>query len=100
MSACPVGPADRTGVVKIFACLEPEPRLNIKNGFNWAGKIEHFSKVSYYNSILNKIIRFSLNKKAAGLKPTALKKKTMGFFFSVYPWFLTSWFFSTLPTHG
>jgi hypothetical protein len=30
---------------------------------------------------LNKIIRFSLNKKAAGLKPTALKKKTMGFFF-------------------
>jgi len=27
-------------------------------------------------------------KKAADLKPTALKKKTMGFiFFSVYPWF-------------
>jgi len=33
-------------VVKIFAFLELEPRLNIKYGFNWAGKIEHFSKVS------------------------------------------------------
>jgi hypothetical protein len=29
--------------VKIFAFLGLEPRLNIKNGFNWAGKIEHFS---------------------------------------------------------
>jgi len=28
------------------------------------------------------------NKKAAGFKPTAYKKKTMGFFFPVYPWFL------------
>jgi hypothetical protein len=42
-------------VVKIFACLELEPLLNVKNGFNWAGKIEHFSKVSYYNSILKKL---------------------------------------------
>jgi hypothetical protein len=25
---------------------ELEPRLNNKNRFNWAGKIEHFSKVS------------------------------------------------------
>jgi hypothetical protein len=33
-------------VVKIFAFLGLEPRLNIKYGFNWAGKIEHFSKVS------------------------------------------------------
>jgi len=33
-------------VVKIFAFLVIEPRLNIKCGFNWAGKIEHFSKVS------------------------------------------------------
>jgi hypothetical protein len=33
-------------VVKIFAFLGLEPRLNMKNGFNWAGKIEHFSKVS------------------------------------------------------
>ena len=32
--------------VKIFAFLGLEPRLNNKNGFNWAGKIEHFSKVS------------------------------------------------------
>jgi len=46
--ACPVGPADRTGVVKIFAFLALEPRLNIKYGFNWAGKIEHFSKVSIF----------------------------------------------------
>jgi len=27
-------------VVKIFAFLRFEPRLNIKYGFNWAGKIE------------------------------------------------------------
>ncbi len=44
------------GVVKIFAFLELEPRLNFER-FNWAGpgticwsygagKIEHFSKVS------------------------------------------------------
>ena len=33
-------------VVKIFAFLGLEPRLNIKSGFNWAGKIERFSKVS------------------------------------------------------
>ena len=25
-----------------------EPRLNSKYGFNWAGKIEHFSKLSFY----------------------------------------------------
>jgi len=36
------------GVVKIFFFLEFEPRLNIKYGFNWAGKIEHFSKVSSF----------------------------------------------------
>jgi len=33
-------------MVKIIAFLGLEPRLNIKYGFNWAGKIEHFSKVS------------------------------------------------------
>ena len=52
--ACPVapaggtgvGPADRTGVVKIFAFLGLKPRLNSKNRFNWAGKIERFAKVS------------------------------------------------------
>jgi hypothetical protein len=32
--------------VKIFAFLGLEPRLNIKYGFNRAGKIERFSKVS------------------------------------------------------
>jgi hypothetical protein len=47
MSACPVGPADLTGVAKIFVFLDLEPRLNMKNGFNWAGKIGHFSKVFY-----------------------------------------------------
>jgi hypothetical protein len=41
-----VGPADRTGVVKIFAFLDLGPRLNIKYGFNWAGKNEYFLKVS------------------------------------------------------
>jgi len=41
-----IGPADRTGVVKIFGFLGLEPRLNIKYRFNWTGKIEHFSKVS------------------------------------------------------
>jgi len=35
-------------VVKIFAFLGLEPRLNNKNRFNWAGKIKHFSKVSEY----------------------------------------------------
>jgi hypothetical protein len=33
-------------VVKLFAFLGLEPRLNIKYGFNWAGKIERFAKVS------------------------------------------------------
>jgi len=33
-------------VVNIFTFLGLEPRLNIKYRFNWAGKIEHFSKVS------------------------------------------------------
>jgi len=42
MDACPDG--FFIGVVKIFACLGP--RLNINYGFNWAGKIEYFSKVS------------------------------------------------------
>jgi hypothetical protein len=33
-------------VIKILPSLLIEPRLNIKYGFNWAGKNEHFSKVS------------------------------------------------------
>jgi hypothetical protein len=36
----------RIPVVKIFAFLGLEPRINNKNRFNWAGKIERFSKVS------------------------------------------------------
>ena len=39
-----VGPADRTGVVKILPFLELEPRLNNNNRFNWAGKNEYFFK--------------------------------------------------------
>jgi hypothetical protein len=47
--ACPVKcEAYFSGVVKIFAFLGLEPRLNIKDGFNGAGKIEYFSKVSIY----------------------------------------------------
>jgi len=44
--------------VKIFAFLELEPRLNIKYGFNWAGKNEHFSKVSlhYFGITVNLIV--------------------------------------------
>jgi len=40
------GEAYFSGVVKIFAFLDLEPRLNITYGFNWEGKIERFSKVS------------------------------------------------------
>ena len=62
-STCPVGPADRTGVVKMLAFFELEPRLNIKYGFNWAGKNEHFSKVSmcivHYNQFFS-IFQLSL----------------------------------------
>jgi len=39
MDACPVKcEAYFSGVVKIIAFLELKPRLNIKYGFNWAGK--------------------------------------------------------------
>ncbi|RLB81962.1 MAG: hypothetical protein DRH24_08470 [Deltaproteobacteria bacterium] len=37
--ACPVKcEAYFSGVIKIIAFLELKPRLNIKYGFNWAGK--------------------------------------------------------------
>jgi hypothetical protein len=39
-------------VVKIIVFLSLEPRLNIKNAFNWTGKIERFSKVSIRTSDL------------------------------------------------
>ncbi len=50
MPACPacpvapadgtgVGPADRTGAVKIFAFLELEPRLNIKTNLTGQAKL-------------------------------------------------------------
>jgi hypothetical protein len=38
-------------VVKMLAFFELEPRLNIKYGFNWADKNEHFSKVSSYSPL-------------------------------------------------
>jgi hypothetical protein len=41
----------------------------------------------------------ALKKKAAGLKPTALKKKTMGFFFCL-PMVFNKLVLSTLPAHG
>jgi hypothetical protein len=34
MSACPVGPADRTGVVKIFAFLELKQKIAFFKGLN------------------------------------------------------------------
>jgi hypothetical protein len=46
--ACPVKcEAYFSGVVKIFAFLGLEPRLNIKCGFNWAGKIERLKVSSF-----------------------------------------------------
>jgi len=42
--------------VKIFAFLGLEPRLNIKYGFNWTGKIERFSKVSELGLKLTHIV--------------------------------------------
>jgi len=42
--ACPVGPADRTGVVKIFAFLELEPRLNIKTDLTGQAKLSIFQR--------------------------------------------------------
>jgi hypothetical protein len=44
MSACPVGPADRTGVVKIFAFLELEQNFIFFKGLYPPGK--YYSKAS------------------------------------------------------
>jgi hypothetical protein len=44
MSACPVGPADRTGVVKIFAFLGIEPRVNIKTDSTGQEKLDIFQR--------------------------------------------------------
>jgi hypothetical protein len=44
MSACPVGPADRTGVVKIFAFLGIEPRVNIKTDSTGQAKLDIFQR--------------------------------------------------------
>ena len=49
--ACPVGPEDRTGVVKIFAFLGLEPRLNIKYGFNWAGDAAQRRSWTFYEAV-------------------------------------------------
>jgi len=45
-----------SGVVKIFAFLGLEPRLNIKYRFNWAGKIERFSKVTGIDGVSDYIV--------------------------------------------
>jgi len=44
MPACPVGSENRTGVVKIFACLELEPRLNIKTDLTGQAKLSIFQR--------------------------------------------------------
>jgi len=54
--ACPVAPADGTGVIEIFTFLKLEPRLNIKYGFNWASKNYHFPKVSLPKKMLDIIL--------------------------------------------
>ena len=45
--ACSVGPEDRTGVVKIFAFLELEPRLNIKTDLTGQAKLSIFQRSLY-----------------------------------------------------
>jgi hypothetical protein len=51
MDACPDG--FFIGAVKIITFLGIEPRLTNKNGFNRAGKIEHFSEVYlFFTSVL------------------------------------------------
>jgi hypothetical protein len=55
--ACPVGPADLTGVIKIFAFLELEPRLNIKTDLTGQAKLSIFQRSPYIVSIaLNQMI--------------------------------------------
>jgi hypothetical protein len=44
-------------------------------------------------------LEIASKKKAAGFKPTALKKKTMGFIFCL-PMVFNKLVFSTLPAHG
>jgi hypothetical protein len=45
MSACPVGPADRTGVIKIFAFLELEQKLTFFKGLSIAQTIKYLGQV-------------------------------------------------------
>jgi hypothetical protein len=70
--ACPVGPADGTGVVKIFPFLELEPRLINKNRFNWAGNNEHFSKVSMFELMSKAWLSRSPEFKFKSAKPDSL----------------------------
>jgi hypothetical protein len=48
MSACPVGPADRTGVVKIFAFLGLEQNWTFFKGLE-AGK-KYNDEISWHNN--------------------------------------------------
>jgi len=57
-------------VVKIFVFLNLEPRLNIKYGFNWAGKIKHFSKVSLI--VIKNVLSVCLIYLDDTIPPTAL----------------------------
>ncbi len=61
-------------LVKIFVFLDFEPRLNIKNGFNWAGKIEHLSKVPLLLGILTVILGNSIMQEVL-LRPPGLRPK-------------------------
>jgi len=51
---------------KNFAFLSLEPLLNIKYGFNWAGKNEHFSKVSLWFNYLS-VLRELMTDKILGI---------------------------------
>jgi len=55
MPACPVGLADRTGVVKILAFFELEPRLNDKPNLAGQAKMNIFqrSQVNILSKITN-----------------------------------------------
>jgi hypothetical protein len=51
--------------------------------------------------LLSETVYFETFKhKSCGFETHSFKKENHGVSFFVYPWFLTSWFFSTLPPHG
>jgi hypothetical protein len=52
--ACPVGLADRTGVVEIFAFLELEPRLNIKKDLTGQPDKPRLRKLPFFKGLFKK----------------------------------------------